>query len=96
MGHIVGYEFSCTDNAKLREILRSAPFFSEYIAENDLYNYRGEANRTSGESMPDAYVRPENAGIEFCAYGERSVIVAVADFLEAELGKHFGPVRQVL
>lgn len=96
MGHIVGFEFDCSADSVLREILKSAPYFSDHDLELDRYNYRGESNRQSGDSMPDAYATPDTKGIEFCGYLDNLVIKEVYDYLLNELRNRFGTVKEVL
>jgi hypothetical protein len=60
--------------------LRNAPYFSQFVAEHDLYEFRSPA-RPDLQDIPEAAVKIEPGGLYLCEYGSREVCAALRDHL---------------
>ena len=60
--------------------LRGAPYFSQFVADHDLYEFRSPA-RPDPRDMPDVAIKVEPGGLYLCEYGSREVFEALRDHL---------------
>ena len=96
MGHIVRLGFVCSDPRKLKLLVCALPFFSEYDPDNREFYYRGRENKERGDEMPDAFIKIDNAGVEFCAYGANEVVSVLYAELKKRIQLSFGGYEEKL
>jgi hypothetical protein len=80
MGHIVKLRFSYDDRQWLDSLIRSAPFFSSYNPEYQLYEFR-DPERTDADPTPNFAVKIEEDGLWCSAYGNQQLMQEVDTYL---------------
>jgi hypothetical protein len=73
------------DADKCGEILRSAPFYSDYDASHEFFNFRDPARENGG--WPELWAKLDTDGIYLCHNGSRAVFEAVVDHIRQNICK---------
>jgi hypothetical protein len=96
LGHLVRFQFKCSDQRKLKLLVCSLPYFSEYEPQTHEFYYRGPENREHNYDMPDAFIKIDENGLDFCAYGSGEVIGELYEKLKERVLISFGKYDELL
>ncbi len=79
----MGFEFkirlSKLDPDQAGQVLRAAPFYSDYDPANELFNFRNRGKQPS--DWPALWAKIDSDGIYLCDNGDREVFQAVVDYI---------------
>ena len=79
----MGFEFkirlSKLDPDQAGQVLRAAPFFSDYDPAHELFNFRNQGNQAS--EWPALWAKIESDGIYLCHNGDREIFLSVVDYI---------------
>jgi hypothetical protein len=85
----MGFEFKIylpnLDTERSTRVLRSAPFYSDYDASHDFFNFRDP--NTDSSSWPAVWAKLEPDGIYLCHNGDRAIFQSVVDHIRQNLAQ---------
>ncbi|MBK9145705.1 MAG: hypothetical protein IPM23_24795 [Candidatus Melainabacteria bacterium] len=91
----MGFEFKISlanrDGDRIEQVLCSAPFYSDYDASREFFNFREPEEKRTG--WPALWAKLDPDGIYLCHNGNRAVFKAVVDHIRQNLGEGFGEFR---
>lgn len=96
MGHIVRLRFGCLDTKRVKLLVCSLPHFCEYDPQTREFYFRGKENKAKREEMPDAFIRIQDDGLEFCAFVSNSATSELYEQLKRRISIELGPYSEEL